>query len=61
MTAGSGARPELRGLLLPELEALAERLGEPRYRGRQVGSYRSADVEYEQLITDITRAREGVA
>jgi 23S rRNA (adenine2503-C2)-methyltransferase len=30
---------ELRGLLLPELEALAERLGEPRYRGRQLARW----------------------
>jgi 23S rRNA (adenine2503-C2)-methyltransferase len=31
--------PELRGLLLPELEDLAERLGEPRYRGRQIARW----------------------
>ena len=30
---------ELRGLLLEELEALAERMGEPRYRGRQVARW----------------------
>ena len=30
---------ELRGLLLPELEAIAERLGEPRYRGRQIARW----------------------
>ena len=31
------------------------------YRGRRVGSYRSEVVGYEQLITDITQARKGVA
>ncbi len=31
--------PDLRGLLLPELEDLAERLGEPRYRGRQIARW----------------------
>ncbi len=34
-----GVRPDLRGLLLPELEALAVRLGEPRYRGRQIAHW----------------------
>lgn len=31
--------PDLRGLLLPELEDLAVRLGEPRYRGRQLARW----------------------
>jgi adenine C2-methylase RlmN of 23S rRNA A2503 and tRNA A37 len=31
--------PELRGMFLPELEDLAERLGEPRYRGRQIARW----------------------
>ncbi len=34
-----GVRPDLRGLLLEELEALAVRLGEPRYRGRQIAHW----------------------
>ncbi len=40
-SAPSGAVPplELRGLLLPELEALAARLGEPKYRGRQIARW----------------------
>jgi 23S rRNA (adenine2503-C2)-methyltransferase len=31
--------PDLRGWYLPELEALAEHLGEPRYRGRQMARW----------------------
>jgi 23S rRNA (adenine2503-C2)-methyltransferase len=31
--------PDLRGMLLPELEDLVERLGEPRYRGRQIARW----------------------
>jgi 23S rRNA (adenine2503-C2)-methyltransferase len=37
MTAG--ALPDLRGMLLEELEAVAQRLGEPRYRGRQLARW----------------------
>lgn len=36
MSIASGVAPDLRVLLLPELEEVAERLGEPRYRGRQL-------------------------
>ena len=39
MTAVPASPPELRGLLLPELEALAEHLGEPTYRGRQIARW----------------------
>jgi 23S rRNA (adenine2503-C2)-methyltransferase len=39
MQAPPGSRPDLRGLLLPELEDLAERLGERRYRGRQIARW----------------------
>ena len=39
MTATPAAPVELRGLLPAELEGLAEQLGEPRYRGRQIGRW----------------------
>jgi 23S rRNA (adenine2503-C2)-methyltransferase len=39
MMAAPPALLELRGLQLEELEALAERLGEPRYRGRQIARW----------------------
>ncbi len=39
MSIASGVAPDLRGLLLPELEEVAERLGEPRYRGRQLARW----------------------
>ena len=48
---------DLRGLLLPELEALAERLGEKRYRGRQIAHWvyaRGADALEE--MTDLPQA-----
>ncbi len=47
----------LRGLLLPELEALAERFGEPRYRGRQIAHWlyaRGADTV--EAMTDLPQA-----
>lgn len=47
----------LRGLLLPELEALAERCGEPRYRGRQLARWLYArGVESVEAMTDLPRA-----
>src|SRR5207302_7730491 len=48
---------DLRGLLLPELEGFVERLGEPRYRGRQVARWlyvRGAAAVDE--MTDLPRA-----
>lgn len=49
--------PELRGLLLPELEDLAERLGEPRYRGRQVARWLYAHgAESLDQMTDLPLA-----
>jgi 23S rRNA (adenine2503-C2)-methyltransferase len=57
------ATPDLRGLLLPELEALAERLGQPRYRGRQLAHWLYArGVETVEAMTDLPlsfRARLG--
>ena len=48
---------ELRGLLLEELEALAERMGEPRYRGRQVARWLySRGVETVAAMTDLPQA-----
>jgi len=53
----ASALPDLRGLLLPDLEALVERLGEPRYRGRQIARWlyvRGAAAVDE--MTDLPRA-----
>ena len=55
---------ELRGLLLPELEAIAERLGEPRYRGRQIARWlygRGAGIEAMTDLPQALRARLGAA
>lgn len=47
----------LRGLLLPELEALAERFGEPRYRGRQLAHWLyGRGVETVDAMTDLPQA-----
>ncbi len=45
---------ELKGLLLEELEAFAERLGEPRYRGRQLAHwvYRHGAASFAEM-TDL--------
>ncbi len=49
--------PELRGMLLPELEDLAERLGEPRYRGRQIARWLYArGAETIEQMTDLPSA-----
>ncbi|HLN13791.1 MAG TPA: 23S rRNA (adenine(2503)-C(2))-methyltransferase RlmN, partial [bacterium] len=55
-SAPSGAVPllELRGLLLPELEALAARLGEPKYRGRQIARWLyGRGVDEIEAMTDL--------
>jgi len=58
--APSGAVPAsigLRGLLLPELEALAARLGEPRYRGRQIAGWLyGRGVDGIEAMTDLPQA-----
>ena len=48
---------DLRGLLLPDLEALAERLGEPRYRGRQIARWLYGHgTESFDAMTDLSQA-----
>ena len=39
MTGSASALPDLRGMLLPELERLVQDLGEPCYRGRQIARW----------------------
>lgn len=52
--APTPALPDLRGLLLGELEALAERLGAPRYRGRQLARWLYArGAERVEAMTDL--------
>ena len=47
---------DLRGLLLSELEDLAERLGEPRYRGRQLAHWLyGAGAQSVEEMTDLPR------
>jgi len=48
---------DLKGLTLDELEAYAERLGEPRYRGRQIARwlYRRGAVSFSEM-TDLPAA-----
>jgi len=57
-TPATAAPPvELRGLLLPELEALAVQLGEPRYRGRQIARWvYGHGVEAIEAMTDLPQA-----
>jgi 23S rRNA (adenine2503-C2)-methyltransferase len=46
--------PDLRGMLLSELEDLAEHLGEPRYRGRQIARWvYDRGAETVQEMTDL--------
>ncbi len=54
MTAPAGGPIELKGLTQDELEAFAERLGEPRYRGRQIAHwlYQQGAVSFAEM-TDL--------
>ncbi len=55
MRAGTvSVSPDLRGLLLPELEDLAQRFGEPGYRGRQIAHWLYAHgAETVDAMTDL--------
>jgi len=55
MRAGTvSVSPDLRGLLLAELEDLARRFGEPEYRGRQIAHWLYAHgVETVDAMTDL--------
>lgn len=51
------ALPDLRGRVLPELEALAQQLGAPRYRGRQMARWLYVrGVETVEEMTDLPHA-----
>jgi 23S rRNA (adenine2503-C2)-methyltransferase len=63
MAVSAPVFPDLRGMLLPELEQLVERLGEARYRGRQLARWVYAHgAETAEAMTDLPQAfRERLA